>query len=88
MTPHIHANGTPGARLKSQYMAATHALAKALVAVQEIELNERDYYPLGDNAWQVAKNARENVLNAIEAQWKALGKVAEKITEQMERGER
>lgn len=84
MTPHIHANGTPGARLKNQYMAATHALAKALVAVQEIEVNERDYYPLGDNAWQVAKNAQENILSAIEAQWKALGKVAEKITEQME----
>ena len=27
MTPHIHANGTPGARLKSQYMTATHVTA-------------------------------------------------------------
>jgi len=81
--PRIHLNGSHGPDLRQSYIKAMHAVHDAMVALQQIDLNARDYYPLGASAFTVAcdeSRARYKALATVHAQ---LEEIAENITEQM-----
>jgi hypothetical protein len=44
ITPTIHLNGSHGPELLQQYLVAMHAVHDAMVALQKIDINPRDYY--------------------------------------------
>ena len=85
ITPTIHPNGTPAARLLSQYANARFALSKALAMLREIELNERDYYPQGDGAWSRARDGVRQVVDGVEGFRRKLADIEAGIREQVER---
>lgn len=84
IAPTIHPNGTPAARLLSQYANARFALSKALAMIREIELNERDYYPQGDAAWRRAREGMRQVVDGVEEFRHRLEDVEKGIREQVE----
>lgn len=57
--PTIHANGTGRDTLRESYAVAAHAVFKAIKAVEAVELNGRDYYPQGTNAFPLARTEHE-----------------------------
>lgn len=54
--PLIHLNGTSGDRLVEVWRDATKAVRLAKEAVEGMDINQRDYYPLGDQHWQQARD--------------------------------
>jgi hypothetical protein len=56
--PLIHMNGNSGTALGNQYFEALNALSRFQEKFIRIEFHQRDYYPLGDEAWQKAKAQR------------------------------
>jgi len=65
--PVIHSNGTSAKELYQDYGAAMGACATAITALQQVEFNGRDYYPLGDNAFTVARAEREKIMAGLRA---------------------
>ena len=63
--PSIHLNGTGRKMLDADYTAAYHALQTAIRAFQSIELNGRDYYPQGPNAYSEARQQRDAQLQHL-----------------------
>lgn len=61
--PCVHVNGTGAQTLAQGWGAAYRAVIDALRALEAIEFNGRDYYPLGDEAWQRARD--EMALRAV-----------------------
>ena len=57
--PSIHLNGTGRRMLTEDYTTAYHALQAAIRAFQSIELNGRDYYPQGADAFYQARSQRD-----------------------------
>ena len=57
--PIIHMNGNSGTTLGNQYWKALKALQDLEEAFGQIEFHQRDYYPLGDEAWLKARAARQ-----------------------------
>lgn len=58
VTPSIHLNGTSRAMLTEGYQAAYAKLQETLRAFQAIEMNARDYYVQGNDAYRVAVEQR------------------------------
>lgn len=52
--PTIHLNGTPRQMLEDGYLAAYSSVLKAMADFAKIELNARDYYPQGGEAFPEA----------------------------------
>lgn len=53
--PTVHLNGTSRDALTSGYADAYHAVSDALDALENVELNGRDYYPQGPDAFSEAQ---------------------------------
>jgi hypothetical protein len=53
--PTIHLNGTSAKSLAESYQFAATELSSALTALENVELNGRDYYPQGQEAWSQAR---------------------------------
>ena len=53
--PTIHLNGTSRDRLAATYSAAYTAVSDALDTLEQVELNGRDYYPQGSDAFTEAQ---------------------------------
>jgi hypothetical protein len=64
--PLIHMNGNDGNRLGGQYYEALKALNTFEEMFSKIEFHQRDYYPLGDEAWLKARAQRQ-------VQWTNIG---------------
>jgi len=58
-TPFVHINGTGRSRLVDLYCNAGGAVMDALRKLGEAAPNQRDYYPLGDDAWRAARAEHE-----------------------------
>ncbi len=56
MKPIVHLNGTSKEDLLQQYLDAGHALQAALEAMRGSYPNGRDYYPVGADGYQQARN--------------------------------
>ena len=52
--PTVHINGTSRDALTTGYTTAYHAVSDALDALENVELNGRDYYPQGPHAFTEA----------------------------------
>ena len=65
--PVIHSNGTSAKELYRDYRAAMTACVAAITALQQVEFNGRDYYPLGDNAFTLAREQREQIMAGLRA---------------------
>ena len=57
--PTIHLNGTSFTELKDGYAAAYDAIEKAIDALAAAELNGRDFYPQGPDAYYEARKERD-----------------------------
>lgn len=53
--PSIHLNGTSGATLRREYIAAHNAVNDAYEALTQVTVHGRDYYVQGDGAFQKAR---------------------------------
>lgn len=80
--PRIHMNGTPAERLLEQYSEAIFAINDALAALGRIDVNGRDYYPMGDAAITAATKEHRARYEALMTVWKELSAIAENIDEQ------
>ena len=65
--PLIHTNGTPIHTLLEDYRMAQRTLAKAMLHFQAITFNQRDYYPLGEQAFEIAKAERLRVAECLKS---------------------
>ena len=64
--PCIHMNGSGEDRLRRQYNDLFCAVSDAQVKLlYDTDFHQRDYYPLGDEAWDKAFKEREEVKEAI-----------------------
>lgn len=54
--PTIHLNGSSAKRLIEQVEEARHTLRQAIEAVQNMDVNDRDYYPQGPDAGPAARD--------------------------------
>ena len=57
--PSVHLNGTSRAVLTEGYQAAYAKVQEAIRAFQAIEMNGRDYYPQGNDAYYKARTQRD-----------------------------
>lgn len=81
--PRIHLNGTPGQRLLDQYIAGIDAVRAAIGALQTIDVNGRDYYPISAEATQLAlaeHGERSRALYRVQTELEA---IALAISEQL-----
>jgi hypothetical protein len=53
--PLIHSNGTSPDELYRDYRAAMEACLAAVKALERVEFNSRDYYPIGPDAFTRAR---------------------------------
>lgn len=65
--PCVHMNGTGAQTLFDGYLEAYSAVNAAIDQLGKVEFNPRDYYPLGDSAWNLARDQRASLLRAMEA---------------------
>lgn len=63
--PMVHTNGTGAETLLDGYRAASAAVRAARETIRQIEFNARDYYVIDDNAWTLARNARQVMQSAL-----------------------
>ena len=63
--PCIHMNGSDENSLRRQYNKLFCAVSEAQMKFRYLEFHQRDYYPLGDEAWDKAFKEREEVKEAI-----------------------
>ena len=63
--PFIHMNGNSGKALGRQYFDALVALQKLSEKFFAVEFHKRDYYPKGDESWNLAVNQRDEVKQKI-----------------------
>lgn len=59
--PLIHMNGNSGKALGRQYFDALVALQKLSEKFFQVEFHKRDYYPKGDESWNLAVSQRDEV---------------------------
>lgn len=64
--PTIHSNGTSARKLAQDYGLARRLLRDAIVALEQVEFNGRDYYPQGGDAWTQALAQHTARLTALE----------------------
>ena len=65
--PVIHSNGTSATQLYRDYCRAMNACVSTITAMQAIEFNGRDYYPLGEDAFSNARKERDQIITGIRA---------------------
>ena len=63
--PLIHMNGSSENSLRRQYNELFEAVSDAHKLLYDTDFHERDYYPLGGEAWDKAFKEREEVKEAI-----------------------
>jgi hypothetical protein len=63
--PLIHMNGNDGTKLGREYFDAIIVLGKFEDEFSNIEFHQRDYYPLGDQSWNLARTQREEIKKKI-----------------------
>lgn len=63
--PCIHMNGSDENSLRRQYNDLFCAVSDAQVKLYDVDFHQRDYYPLGDEAWYKAFKEREEVKEAM-----------------------
>jgi glucose-6-phosphate 1-dehydrogenase len=65
--PTVHMNGTSAKSLAEQYANAGYALNAAIMALEAIDVNGRDYYPQGDGVIQDAiKQHAERIRQVVQ----------------------
>tara|TARA_R110001606_G_scaffold71719_2_gene165137 strand:- start:141 stop:431 length:291 start_codon:yes stop_codon:yes gene_type:complete len=64
--PCIHMNGSGEASLRRQYKELFEAVSEPRMKLLfDTDFHKRDYYPLGDKAWDKAYQEREEVKKAM-----------------------
>ncbi|MDB4317675.1 hypothetical protein N9973_00095 [bacterium] len=64
--PCIHMNGSGEASLRKQYYKLFCAVSEAQAKLLDVDCHQRDYYPLGEEAWDKAYQEREEVKEAMD----------------------
>jgi hypothetical protein len=59
--PLIHTNGNSGTTLGGEYFDALIAFEQFSQKFFAVEFHKRDYYPLGDEAWNKAVEQRDEI---------------------------
>ncbi len=80
--PTIHLNGTSGPALRDGYAAAYDAIDKAIEALGNAELNGRDYYVQGPDAYYQAQKERAEAFEKLWAAQKYVAEMLEGICDQ------
>jgi hypothetical protein len=63
--PFIHLNGNDGKKLGQQYFDTLLAIDQLFEKFFKIEFHKRDYYPKGEQAWDMAVSQREEIKQKI-----------------------
>jgi hypothetical protein len=63
--PTVHLNGTGFTDLRDGYAAAYDAIDKAIDALGKAELNGRDFYPQGPDAYYQARKERNEAFENL-----------------------
>ena len=64
--PCIHMNGSDENSLRRQYSKLFCAVSEAKMKFRYLEFHQRDYYPLGDEAWNKALTERQEMMAALD----------------------
>ena len=80
--PTIHLNGTSFTDLRDGYAAAYEAIDQAINALVKAELNGRDFYPQGPDAYHQARKERVEVLCQLRASRDYAGQMLSGICDQ------
>ena len=81
--PTLHLNGTSKTDLRDGYAAAYNAIEKAIDALAKAELNGRDFYPQGPDAYYQARKERDEAFEKLRAAHDYVGEVLVGICDQM-----
>lgn len=81
--PTIHLNGTSFTDLRDGYAAAYDAIEKAMEALGNAELNGRDFYPQGPDAYYQARKERDDAFDKLRAAQQYVGEILMGICDQM-----
>ena len=65
--PLVHLNGTGAGDLMAQQRALYEAVTAAVDVALAASPNARDYYPLGDGAFEAARAAHSTIVNTLVA---------------------
>lgn len=84
--PIIHLNGTSGDVLIEQLSNASNALRIAINALMDAAPNQRDYYPLGNEAWKRAKNEFDSRVDRLTSVRQELVELADGISDMNDAG--
>lgn len=71
--PLFHMNGNSAQTLTRQYYDAYNKLQEFIDTFSGIDFHARDYYPLGDEAWDKARKERDEARKQINEVYKYLG---------------
>ena len=82
--PLIHLNGTSGEDLEAQVRRVVETFNAALNALYLAAPNARDYYPLGEDAFAVARRSHEEHVAALTAGHRRYQDILESIIDQIE----
>ncbi len=80
--PTIHLNGTGFTTLRDEYAAAYDAIDKAIDALVKAELNGRDFYPQGPDAFYKARDERQAALDKLREAHQYVGEMLAGICDQ------
>ena len=80
--PTIHLNGTGFTDLRDGYAAAYDAIEKAMEALAKAELNGRDFYPQGPDAYYQARKERDEAFDKLRAAQQYVGEMLMGICDQ------
>ncbi len=80
--PTIHLNGTSFTDLRDGYAAAYDAIEKAMEALGNAELNGRDFYPQGPDAYYQARKERDAAFDQLRAAQQYVGEMLMGICDQ------
>ena len=80
--PTIHLNGTSFMDLRDGYAAAYDAIEKAMEALGNAELNGRDFYPQGPDAYYEARKERDDAFDKLRAAQQYVGEMLMGICDQ------
>jgi hypothetical protein len=80
--PTVHLNGTGFTDLRDGYAAAYDAIDKAMDALAKAELNGRDFYPQGPDAYYQARKERDAVFVLLRAAHNYVGEMLAGICDQ------
>lgn len=76
-------NGTPGKQMYEEYLTASDRIQDAILAVNLITLNGRDYYTQGPQAFEGARVHRNEMRRKLESVYDDLCIIADGIMAQL-----